>query len=395
MQSALDYCTIFFYNNNMIYLDNASTSSPKAPGLAEFVKDFIDNHCFNINRGLYNGSFGAGEMVFETREMLCDFFGGDKSRNVVFTSGVTQSLNMVTKGILQPGDHVITSTMEHNAVYRPLTWLEQHGVNVHYAHCLESGEVCVDDIERLIKLHSPKMVVTTHASNVCGAIMPVAEIGKLCKRYGVLYVLDSAQSAGVLDIKMNRDNIDAVCFTGHKGLLGLPGIGGIVFNNKTAMMTQPINHGGTGSFSHLADMPDVMPDRFEAGTMNLPGIASLYHSLQYINKIGTENIFAKEKELQKRFENGIKNFDNVKQVANKAKNRCAVTALDFTLVDHGEAAFRLDDEFEIMTRSGLHCSPLAHKTLGTFPQGVVRFSFGYENTFDEIDQALEAIKTIR
>ena len=379
----------------MIYLDNASTSFPKAPGLAEFVKDFIDNHCFNINRGLYNGSFSSGEMVFETREMLCDFFGGDKSRNVVFTSGVTQSLNMVTKGILQPGDHVVTSTMEHNAVYRPLTWLEQHGVNVHYAHCLESGEVCVDDVERLIKLHNPKMVVMTHASNVCGAIMPVAEIGKLCKRHGVLYVLDSAQSAGVLDIKMDRDNIDAVCFTGHKGLLGLPGIGGIVFNNKTAMMTLPINHGGTGSFSHLADMPDVMPDRFEAGTMNLPGIASLYHSLQYINKIGIDKIFEKEKALQKRFEDGIKNFDNVKQVANKSKNRCAVTALDFTIVDHGEAAFRLDDEFEIMTRSGLHCSPLAHKTLGTFPQGVVRFSFGHENTFDEIDQALEAIKTIR
>ena len=385
----------FFTIKHMIYLDNASTTFPKAPGLAEFVKDFIDTNCFNINRGLYNGSFSSGEMVFETREMLCEFFGGDKTRNVVFTSGVTQSLNMVTKGILQPGDHVITSTMEHNAVDRPLTWLEQHGVVVHYAHCLESGEVCVDDVERLIKLHNPKMVVMTHASNVCGAIMPVFEIGKLCKRHGVLFVLDSAQSAGVLDINMQRDNIDAVCFTGHKGLLGLPGVGGIVFNNKTAMMTQPINHGGTGSFSHMADMPDVMPDRFEAGTMNLPGIASLYHSLQYINKIGIDKIFEKEKALQKRFEDGLKNFDNVKQVANKAKNRCAVTALDFTLVDHGEASYRLDDEFGIMTRSGLHCSPLAHKTIGTYPQGVVRFSFGYTNTEDEIDQALEAIKTIR
>ena len=178
--------------------------------------------------------------------------------------------------------------MEHNAVYRPLTYLAQHGVNVHYAHCLESGEVCVDDIERLIKLHNPKMVVMTHASNVCGAIMPIHQIGKLCKRYDVLFVLDSAQSAGVIDINMARDNIDAVCFTGHKGLLGLPGVGGIVFNNKTAMVTQPINHGGTGSFSHMADMPDVMPDRFEAGTMNLPGIASLYFSLQYLKKTGIE-----------------------------------------------------------------------------------------------------------
>jgi cysteine desulfurase family protein len=379
----------------MIYLDNASTTFPKAPGLSDFLKNFVETSCFNINRGLYTGAVNPSEMVFETREMLVDFFGGGKSRNVVLTSGVTQSLNFVIKGILQPGDHVITTTMEHNAVYRPLTYLAQHGVNVHYAHCLESGEVCVDDIERLIKLHNPKMVVMTHASNVCGAIMPIQQIGKLCKRYDVLFVLDSAQSAGVIDIKMDRDNIDAVCFTGHKGLLGLPGIGGIVFNNKTAMMTQPINHGGTGSFSHIADMPDVMPDRFEAGTMNLPGIASLYHSLQYINKIGIENIFAKEKELQKRFENGIKKFDNVKQVANKAKNRCAVTAVDFTMVDHGEAAYRLDDEFGIMVRSGLHCAPLAHKTLGTYPQGVVRFSFGYTNTEEEIDQALEAIKTIR
>lgn len=379
----------------MIYLDNASTTFPKAPGLSDFLKNFVETSCFNINRGLYTGAVNPSEMVFETREMLVDFFGGDKSRNVVFTSGVTQSLNFVIKGILQPGDHVITTTMEHNAVYRPLTYLAQHGVNVHYAHCLESGEVCVDDIERLIKLHNPKMVVMTHASNVCGAIMPIQQIGKLCKRYGVLFVLDSAQSAGVIDIKMDRDNVDAVCFTGHKGLLGLPGVGGIVFNNKTAMMTQPINHGGTGSFSHMADMPDMMPDRFEAGTMNLPGIASLYFSLQYLNKVGIENIFAKEKALQTRFENGLKNFDNVKQVANKAKNRCAVTAVDFTMVDHGEAAFRLDDEFGIMTRSGLHCAPLAHKTLGTYPQGVVRFSFGYTNTEEEIDQALEAIKTIR
>ena len=379
----------------MIYLDNASTTFPKTPGLSDFLKTFVDTSCFNINRGLYNNAFSSSEMVFETREMLADFFGGDKSRNVVFTSGVTQSLNMVTKGILQPGDHVITTTMEHNAVYRPLTYLAQHGVNVHYAHCLESGEVSVDDIERLIKLHNPKMVVMTHASNVCGTIMPIHLIGKLCKRYGVLFVLDSAQSAGVLDIKMDRDNIDAVCFTGHKGLLGLPGIGGIVFNNKTAMMTQPINHGGTGSFSHMADMPDMMPDRFEAGTMNLPGIASLYHSLQYINKIGIENIFAREKELQKRFEDGLKTCNNVKHVAYKAKNRCAVTAVDFTMVDHGEAAYRLDDEFGIMVRSGLHCAPLAHKTLGTYPQGVVRFSFGYTNTEEEIDQALNAIKTIR
>ena len=379
----------------MIYLDNASTTFPKAPGLSDFLKNFVETSCFNINRGLYTGAVNPSEMVFETREMLVDFFGGDKSRNVVFTSGVTQSLNFVIKGILQPGDHVITTTMEHNAVYRPLTYLAQHDVNVHYAHCLESGEVCVDDIERLIKLHNPKMVVMTHASNVCGAIMPIQQIGKLCKRYGVLFVLDSAQSAGVIDIKMDRDNIDAVCFTGHKGLLGLPGVGGIVFNNKTAMMTQPINHGGTGSFSHMADMPDMMPDRFEAGTMNLPGIASLYFSLQYLNKVGIENIFAKEKALQTRFENGLKKCDNVKQVANKAKNRCAVTAVDFTMVDHGEAAFRLDDEFGIMTRSGLHCAPLAHKTLGTYPQGVVRFSFGYTNTEEEIDQALEAIKTIR
>ena len=379
----------------MIYLDNASTTFPKTPGLSDFLKTFVETSCFNINRGLYNSAFDSSEMVFETREMLAEFFGGDKSRNVVFTSGVTQSLNMVTKGILQPGDHVITTTMEHNAVYRPLTYLAQHGVKVHYAHCLESGEVAVDDIERLIKLHNPKMLVMTHASNVCGTIMPITLIGKLCKRYGVLFVLDSAQSAGVIDINMQRDNIDAVCFTGHKGLMGLPGVGGIVFNNKTAMMTQPINHGGTGSFSHMADMPDMMPDRFEAGTMNLPGIASLYYSLQYLNKIGIENIFAHEKQLQKRFEDGLKGFDNVKLVANKAKNRCAVTALDFTMVDHGEVAYRLDDEFGIMVRSGLHCAPLAHKTLGTYPQGVVRFSFGHSNTEQEVDQALQAIKTMR
>lgn len=376
----------------MIYFDNASTSFPKADGLADFVKNFIETNCFNVNRGSYASAEQTAEIVFETRDSVAKFFNAKKGKNVVFSSGVTQSLNVVIKGLLKSGDSIVTSSIEHNAVYRPLYDLSQKGVDVQYAFCNNSGEIDLNDLESKLKQH-PKMLVMTHASNVCGAIMPIKEIGAICKKYDVLFILDSAQSAGVLDIDVQRDNIDVLCFTGHKGLLALQGVGGCVFSDRTAQETLPLIHGGTGSFSHLAEMPTLLPDKFEAGTLNLTGIASLRYTLQYIEQIGIKNIFAHEKELQNYFESAIADTPAVK-IVGKAKERCAVTALDFTNSDNGEAAFMLDEKYTVMTRSGLHCSPLAHKTLGTFPRGVVRVSFGHKNTKEEVDVLIAAIKSL-
>lgn len=374
----------------MIYFDNASTTFPKAEGLGEYIKNFVENSCFNINRGSYASSFSAEEIVFETRDLLAEFFNARSGKYITFTSGITHSLNVVIKGLVKKGDTVVSSSMEHNAVYRPLHSLSQNGVKVQYARCDKNGLIDLDDLESKLK-HRPRLLVMLHASNVNGVIMPIREIGALCAKYGVLFVLDSAQTAGAVKIDMEKDNIDALCFTGHKSLLGLQGVGGIAFNQKTAEQTMPFVHGGTGSFSDLADMPSLLPDRFEAGTLNLAGIASLNHSVNYINKVGMQNIFEKEKSLRLRFEEGVKKLDCARLVGGGAPNRCAVSALDFVSTDNGDAAYRLDGQYGIMVRSGLHCAPLAHKTLGSYPQGVVRFSFGYDNTAEQVDKALAAL----
>ncbi len=377
----------------MIYFDNAATSFPKAPGVSDCVKKFIDEKCFNVGRGAYAAAFETEQIVFETRELLADFFHAQKGKSVIFTCGLTQSLNAALFGLLKGGDKAITSSMEHNAVLRPLWQLKKQGVGVDFAPCNADGEVCLSALEGMLK-NSPKVLVMTHASNICGAVMPLFEIGELCKKYGVLFALDAAQTGGVIDIDMERDNIDVLCFSGHKGLLSLQGVGGYILSERAASMLEPFVFGGTGSLSHSLEMPRHLPDRFEAGTPNLVGIAALNCSLKYIIKQGIENIYQKEIQLQQNFENGIKEIKNITIVGGGAKKRCAVTALDFLSLDNSHAAFRLDSEMGIMVRSGLHCAPLAHKTLGTFPKGAVRFSFGHANTREEIDISLSALKRI-
>ena len=377
----------------MIYLDNGSTSFPKAEGMSEFVKKFLDERCFNINRGAYSSSTDTSELVYDTREKAAEFFGGEKGKKVIFTSGVTFSLNLVLNGLLGGGDKAVTTYMEHNAVLRPLSKLAKQGTEVNFVSCDKNGEIDLNDLEEKLK-QNPKVCVVTHASNVCGTIMPIKEIGKLCRRYGVIFVVDAAQTAGVVDIDMNRDNIDVLCFTGHKGLLGMQGIGGVIFGGDTAEICSPFCYGGTGSFSHTTEMPKILPDKFEAGTLNLPGIASLNYCFDFLKQKGIQNIFAHEKKLQALFEEGVKQLDNVQIIGGKAKNRCAVTSLDFKNVDNGEASFVLDTEYSIMTRSGLHCAPYAHKTLGTFPRGTVRFAFGYKTTEEEVKKAIQAVAKI-
>ena len=378
----------------MIYFDNASTSFPKAPGLGECTKKFIETSCFNINRSSYNLALKADGYVYETRDLIAKTFGATNPKNVVFTSGTTQSVNIALRGLVHEGDVVASSTFEHNAVYRTLELLRTQGVTPYYVTVTADMQAYLRDWEEVITTKKPKVVVCTHASNVCGAIMPIAEIGRMCHEYGVIFVVDAAQTTGVLEINMARDNIDVLCFSGHKGLLSVPGIGACVMSTEVSKKIDPFLFGGTGSFSHSKDMPSLLPDKFEAGTSNLVGICALKHSLEYVLSVGMANIFQHEKELQTYFESQLKDIPGVRVAGQEFQDRCAVSALYFDTVDNAEAAFRLDDEYGIMVRSGLQCAPLAHQTLNTFPQGVVRFSFGYTNTKAQVDVAIDAIRTI-
>lgn len=375
----------------MIYFDNGSTSHPKAPGVSQAVKDILESGCFNINRGGYAGAYEMSALVFETREKIAALFDCPTGRQVVFTGGITQSLNMALKGLLRPGDHVVTTQMEHNSVIRPLAQLQAQGVSVDAARCGHDGKLDLSDLESKITART-KLVAMTHASNVCGVILPVREAGAICREHGVPLLVDSAQTAGVIPISMQRDNIDILAFTGHKSLLAAQGLGGLVLSQKIADGMVPLIAGGTGSHSHIADMPAELPDRLEAGTLNLPGVAALSVALDYIAETGSENIYAREMALLARLTNGVNSIPGVRVVGpENPADKCAVAALDFPGMDNAAVASRLDEEYGIMTRCGLHCAPEAHKALGTFPRGVVRCSLGHKNTEAEVDELLFAL----
>lgn len=377
-----------------VYLDNSATSYPKAPNVSKFVCDYIDNIGGNVGRGTYQTSYTAGHVVYETRELLCDLFKFNNPLNVVFTMNITQSLNMLLRGILNDGDHVIVSSMEHNAVMRPLTSLSKSGISFDKVQCDTYGRLNPSNIEKHIKPNT-KLIVMTHASNVCGTIMPIEEIGNICKKHGLYFFLDSAQSAGVLDIDFDKLNLTALAFTGHKGLLGPQGVGGFIIKDDIVNKITPIIEGGTGSLSESEEQPDYMPDKFESGTLNIPNIFGLNASLKFIKSIGTDSIHQKEIELTKRFLDGIQNIDGIKLCGlNSIEGRTAAISLDFVNLDNSEVAFTLDREFGIMTRVGLHCAPSAHKTLGTFPKGSVRFSPGYFTTLEDIDYSIESINKV-
>jgi selenocysteine lyase/cysteine desulfurase len=284
--------------------------------------------------------------------------------------------------------------MEHNAVVRPLAQLQKQGVIVDAVRCGRDGKPDMSDMQSKIT-DKTRLVVMLHASNVCGTIMPIRDVGVICRRHGALLLVDAAQTAGAIPISMQKDNIDILAFTGHKGLLAMQGSGGLVLSQQIADKITPLIAGGTGSHSHLADMPEELPDRLEAGTQNIPGIVSISVALDYITKIGIENIYAHEKSLLARLTDGLLQISNVRIVGAKClDDKCAIAALDFAGLDNAKVAAILDDEYGIMTRCGLHCAPEAHKALGTFPHGVVRCSFGHKNTDAEVDKLLEAIKRI-
>ena len=377
-----------------IYFDNSSTSFPKAPNVGRAMGEFIENGAFNINRGSYEGAYEAGSAVLDTREMLKDLFNCPNSKNVVFTPSVTYSLNFFIKGFLKPGDHVLVTSVEHNAVMRPLVQMEKLGVEFDAVPCDEEGGVTADDFRAYIK-ENTKAIITTHASNVCGTIIPIEEIGALCKEKGLVYAVDTAQTAGILNIDMQKANIDFLAFTGHKGLLGPQGIGGFIASDKLEGLIDPVISGGTGSLSDSEEIPDFLPDRFESGTLNLPGIIGLHQALVYLKEAGIDNMRNEKMEITKYFLDQVKEIDGVKVAGKKTvEGRLGVVSIDFEGFDNSIVSFYLSSKYKIMTRVGMHCAPRAHKTLKTFPQGTVRFSFSHFNTKDEVDICIIAIKTI-
>ena len=377
-----------------IYFDNSSTSFPKAPNVGRAMGEFIENGAFNINRGSYEGAYEAGSAVLDTREMLKDLFNCPNSKNVVFTPSVTYSLNFFIKGFLKPGDHVLVTSVEHNAVMRPLVQMEKLGVEFDAVPCDKEGGVTADDFRAYIK-ENTKAIITTHASNVCGTIIPIEEIGALCKEKGLVYAVDTAQTAGILNIDMQKANIDFLAFTGHKGLLGPQGIGGFIASDKLEGLIDPVISGGTGSLSDSEEIPDFLPDRFESGTLNLPGIIGLHQALVYLKEAGIDNMRNEKMEITKYFLDQVKEIDGVKVAGKKTvEGRLGVVSIDFEGFDNSIVSFYLSSKYKIMTRVGMHCAPRAHKTLKTFPQGTVRFSFSHFNTKEEVDVCIDAIKTI-
>ena len=377
-----------------IYFDNSSTSFPKAPNVGRAMGEFIENGAFNINRGSYEGAYEAGSAVLDTREMLKDLFNCPNSKNVVFTPSVTYSLNFFIKGFLKPGDHVLVTSVEHNAVMRPLVQMEKLGVEFDAVPCDEEGGVTADDFRAYIK-ENTKAIITTHASNVCGTIIPIEEIGALCKEKGLVYAVDTAQTAGILNIDMQKANIDFLAFTGHKGLLGPQGIGGFIASDKLEGLIDPVISGGTGSLSDSEEIPDFLPDRFESGTLNLPGIIGLHQALVYLKEAGIDNMRNEKMEITKYFLDQVKEIEGVRIAGKKTvEGRLGVVSIDFEGFDNSIVSFYLSSKYKIMTRVGMHCAPRAHKTLKTFPQGTVRFSFSHFNTKEEVDICINAIKTI-
>lgn len=375
------------------YLDNGATSYPKAPGVAENMSDYILNIGTNVGRGAYDLSYKAENIVYETRELICQLFNFNKPENVIFTKNITESMNVLIKGLLKEGDHVIVSSMEHNAVMRPLNSLKDK-VEFTKAKCNILGELEIENVISSIKPNT-KAIIMSHASNVCGTILELEKVGQICKDNNIFFIIDSAQTAGFLDIDFKKLNADAIGFTGHKSLLGPQGIGGFIVNDKMVNEMNTLIEGGTGSLSDSEIQPDYMPDKFESGTLNIPGIYGLHTSLKYLLDYGLNNIREYEIQLLDKFLEGISKINYIKPIGKRTSNgRSAVVSIDFIHNDNGLVAHELSKEYNIMTRSGLHCAPSAHKTLGTFPQGTVRFSLSHFTTLKEIEYSIDSINNI-
>lgn len=376
----------------MIYFDNAATTYPKPEDVYIAVDECLRKYCANPGRGGHKLSLESGRVLLETRELLAELFNVVSVENIVLTHNATDSLNLALKGFLKKGDHVIVTSMEHNSVMRPLKALEKRGVKTTVVRCSKTGELKLSDIEREIGKDT-KLIVSTHASNVVGTLMPIADIGALAGKYEVEFLVDASQTAGVYEIDVEKMNISMLAFTGHKSLLGPQGTGGLYI--RKGLILEPMKEGGTGSVSESLEQPDIMPDRFESGTHNTPGIAGLCAGLKFIRRTGIAKIRDHEMKLAQTFIDGLKELDAVKIYGTLDINMHApVVSINIGDTGSSEISYILDQSFDIATRSGLHCAPEAHRTIGTLEQGTVRFSFGYYNTIEQINTALAAIQQI-
>lgn len=376
----------------MVYFDNAATSYPKPQVVYDAIMKSMIDYGANPGRSGHKKALQANRGIFETRRLIAKLFNIKNPMDIAFTFNCTESLNLAIKGILKPGDHVITTSMEHNSVLRPIMFLEKLGIENTIVQGDSMGIINPKDIEKSIRPET-KMIVTTHISNLTGTIMDIEVIGQIAKKYNILYLVDGAQSAGVYDIDIEKLNIDLLAFPGHKGLLGPQGTGGLYI--REGVEVKEIFQGGTGSISDSLEQPLVMPDKFESGTPNAPGIVGLGEGIKYILELGMENIRGKEEELTQHFIEEARKVKGIKLYGPLEVGKHApVVALNLGEADSSEVSYILDEEYDIAVRPGLHCAPLAHKTIGTFKQGVVRFSFGYENTHEEIEFAIKALRDI-
>ncbi|HKI33227.1 MAG TPA: aminotransferase class V-fold PLP-dependent enzyme [Gemmataceae bacterium] len=376
----------------MIYLDNAATSWPKPAVVAQAIGQFLETSAANPGRSGHRLSLAAARVVYNLREALAEFFGLEDPLRLVFTSGVTESVNLALRGLLRPGDHVVTSPIEHNAVMRPLRALEREGVRLTIVPGTANGCLRLGDLELSLRPET-RLVVLNHASNVSGTILPVAEVGAITRRQGKLLLVDAAQTAGVLPIDMKAMNVDLLAFSGHKGLLGPTGTGGLAIGERVDVRDMaPLKRGGTGSRSEFEEQPDFLPDKYEAGTPNSVGLAGLAASLDFLRQRGTEALRRHEMTLTGQLLEGLRAISGVR-VFGPCDPARQVAVVSFTLTGRhvSDIALQLDEEHGVLCRPGLHCAPAAHRTLGSFPEGTVRFSPGAFTTAKEVEAALAAV----
>ena len=375
----------------MIYLDNAATTMHKPKKVIDAVVCAMSS-MGNAGRGANEASLSASRIIYDTREKLCRFFHGENPRQIVFTNNSTESLNIAIKGLLNPGDHVITTMLEHNSVLRPLYEMKEKGVELTIIESDKNGRFRLEDMEAAIRPNT-KMIVCTNGSNLTGNYVPLKPVGELAKKHDILFVVDASQTAGVFPIDVQDMMIDVLCFTGHKGLLGPQGTGGMYV--KEGIKIRPLKTGGTGVQTYSKTHPAEMPTALEAGTLNGHGIAGLHAAMSYLEETGVDHIRAREQELMWRFYEGVKDIPEITIYGDfSTKERCAIVTLNIGEYDSSEVSDALLTEYSISTRPGGHCAPLMHEALGTVEQGAVRFSFSHYNTEEEVDTAIEAVREL-
>lgn len=375
----------------MIYLDNAATTMHKPQAVIDAVVNAM-NSIGNAGRGANTASLGAARLIYETRERLAGMFGAESPKQIVFTSNSTESLNIAIKGLIDPGDHVITTVLEHNSVLRPLYELQEKGVEITFLESDEKGCVRYGDFEKAVK-DNTKAIICTNGSNLTGNVVDIQKVGEIAEKYGLLFIVDASQTAGVFPIDVKSMHIDVLCFTGHKGLLGPQGTGGMYV--REGLSVRPLKSGGSGVQTYSRKHPKEMPTALEAGTLNGHGIAGLHAALGYIEETGMDHIREKEQFLMRMFYEGVKDIPGVKIYGDfSSYNRCPIVTLNIRDYDSSEVSDELLMTYDISTRPGGHCAPLMHEALGTVEQGSVRFSFSHFNTEEEIAAAVKAVREL-